>query len=149
MMLMDIRLATMTIWDDKAFVTSEGRYRNGIFTNIEPVYVVSPMLKELVPVIQAILSTEPTLLPDPTKQEIKARQDLLPRVTGAGSWKRLGQRGISYVIELSPKGIVLEMSRLDANGRWEFDPNKQTKFALDTDLSVIIQAALDDLNTRP
>lgn len=146
---MDIRLVAITIWNGKAFVASEGRYRNGIFTNIEPVHVVNPTLSELVPVVQAVLSAEPTLLPDPTREAVKARQDLLPRVTGARSWKRLGQKGISYVIEQSPKGILLEMSRLDAKGRWEFDPDKRRNFALGTDLTTVIQAVLNDLETRP
>lgn len=146
---MDIRLAAITIWNGKAFVASEGRYRNGIFTNIEPVHVVNPTLNELVPVVQAILSTEPILLPDPTREEIRARQDLLPRVTGARTWKRLGQKGISYVIEQSPKGVLLEMSRLDAKGHWEFDPGKRRNFAPDTDLMTVIQAVLNDLETRP
>jgi hypothetical protein len=146
---MDIRIAAITIWNGKAFVASEGRYRNGIFTNIEPVHTVNPTLNELVPLVQAILSTEPTLLPEPTQEEIKARQDLLPRVTGARTWKRLGQKGISYVIEQSPKGILLEMSRLDTKGRWEFDPNKRKNFTPGTDLTTVIQAVLNDLETRP
>lgn len=146
---MDIRIAAITIWNGKAFVASEGRYRNGIFTNIEPVRAVNPTLNELVPVVQAVLSTEPTLLPDPTPEEIRTRQDLLPRVTGARTWRRLGQKGLSYVIEQSPKGILLEMSRLDAKGRWEFDPDKRRNFAPGTDLMTVIQAVLNDLETRP
>jgi hypothetical protein len=145
---MDIRIAAITIWNGKAFVASEGRYGNGIFTNIEPVHVVNLTLNELVPVVRAVLSTEPTLLPDPTPEEIRARQDLLPKVTGARNWKQLGQKGISYVIEHSPKGILLEMSRLDAKGRWEFDPDKRRNFALSTDLTIVIQAVLSDLETR-
>ena len=146
---MDIRIAQIIIWDDKAFVPSKSRYRNGLFTSTEPVHVVNTTLTELVPVVQVILSTEPVLLPDPTREEVKAQQDLLPRVTGARTWKRLGQKGISYVIEQSPKGILLEMSRPDAKSRWEFDPDKRRNFAPGTDLTTVIQAVLSDLETRP
>jgi len=130
-------------------VPSNARYRNGINTSIEPVLVVNPTLPELSPVVKAVLSVEPVLLPDPTRDEVKAQQDLLPRVTGARSWKQLCQKGISYVIELSPKGVLLEMSRLDAKGRWEFDPDKRKNFVPGTDWSVVIQAVLHDLETRP
>ncbi len=145
---MNIRIAQIIIWDSKAFVPSKGRYRNGIFTSIEPVHVVNPTPTQLVPIVQAILSTEPILLPDPTRDEVKAQQDLLPRLTGAHNWKRLCQKGISYIIELSDKGILLEMSRLDAQGRWEFDPDKRKIFVSGTDLTTVIQAVLSDLSTR-
>jgi len=146
---MDIQMAAIIIWNGKAFVPSNARYRNGIFTDIEPVHVVNPTLTELVPVVQATLATEPALLPDPTREEVKAQQDLLPKVTGARTWKRLCQKGISYVIEQSPKGVLLEMSRLDTKGRWEFDPDKRRNFAPGTDLTIVIQAVLSDLETRP
>jgi len=145
---MDIRIAQIIIWDGRAFVPSKGRYRNGIFTSMEPVHVVSSTQAELVPIVRSVLSTEPTPLPDPTPEEVKAQQELLPRITGARSWKRLCQKGISYVIELSAKGVRLEISRLDKKGRWEFDPDKRRQFPPGTDTAVVIQAVLDDLAAR-
>lgn len=115
---------------------------------MEPVHVVSSTQAELVPIVRSVLSTEPTPLPDPTPEEVKAQQELLPRITGARSWKRLCQKGISYVIELSAKGVRLEISRLDKKGRWEFDPDKRRQFPPGTDTAVVIQAVLDDLAAR-
>jgi hypothetical protein len=146
---MEIRIAQIIVWDGRAFVPSKGRYRNGIFASVEPVHVVGPAQAELVPVVRTILSAEPILLPDPTSEEVKVQQELLPRVTGARSWKRLCQKGISYVIEVSATGVRLEISRLDEKGRWEFDPNKRTQFPPSSDIAVVIQAVLNDLATRP
>ncbi len=146
---MNVRSAAIIIWVGKAFVPSNARYRNGINTSIEPIHIVNPTIVELAPVVTSILSTEPVLLPDPTPEEVKVQRELLLRVTGARSWKRLCQKGISYVIELSAKGVRLEMSRLDGKGRWEFDPDKRTQFPPGTDIAVVIQAVLDDLATRP
>jgi len=146
---MKIRMTEIIIWDEKAYIASNACVPSGLFTSIEPVFVVNPTLGELIPVVQKVLFSEHKLLPQLTRDEIKAQQGLLPKITGARSWKRLGQKGISYIIELTEKGFLVEMSRLDSKGRWEFDPNKRTTFLPDTDLSVVIQAILEDLKTRP
>jgi hypothetical protein len=145
---MKIQIAQIIIWNDKAFVPSNARVPSGLFTSIEPVFEVNPTLDELVPVVQKVLFSKPKSLPQLTREEIKTQQGLLPKITGAHSWKKLGQQGISYIIELTNKGFLVEMSRLDAKGRWEYDPNKRTTFALNTDLSIVIQAILEDLKTR-
>jgi hypothetical protein len=146
---MKIRIAHIVIWEKKAFIPTNARTPSGFFTGIEPVHKVNPILDELFPVVQKVLFSEPKLLPQLTRDGIKTQQGLLPKITGARSWKRLGQKGISYIIELTDKGFLVEMSRLDSKGRWEFDPDKRTTFLPDTDLSVVIQAILDDLKTRP
>lgn len=146
---MDIKIAVIVICDNKAFIPTEARYSNGLFTDVEPVYVAEISLTEITHIVQSVLSTEPTLLPELAKEDLKVHQNLLPKVTGTRSWKRLCQTCISYVIEISPKGLLLEMSRLDKKGRWEFDPSKRTQFAPGTDLSVVIRAVLKDLENRP
>jgi hypothetical protein len=149
MMKSEIRIVSINIWDGKAYIPSSARYdNNGPFTDIEPVYVVNPGMADLLPIILTILSKKPAILPEPTKNEVNERRDLIPKVTGARSWKRLGQQGISYIIELTDKGFLVEMSRLDKKGRWEFDPDKRKTFPPGTDLSILVQAILDDLKTR-
>jgi hypothetical protein len=91
--------------------------------------------------------SEPNLR-TPTKDEIKERNDLLPKKTKALSWKRIYQTGIYYIIELSEKGYVLEMSQSQNKGHWEMDPAKRLLFNRQTDLSVIIQAILNDIEKR-
>ncbi len=146
---MEIRIASIIIWNEKAYISTPARYvDDGLFTEIEPVYEVNPTQSELLSVIQVILSKNPEVLPVPAPDDIKARRDLLPRITGARNWKRLCQNGISYVIELSEKGFLLEMSRLDRKGRWEYDPDKHKTYPRDTSLEAIIRDVLNDLAER-
>lgn len=146
---MNIKMSSVIIWEGKAYVPFSAKYRNGIFTDIEPVQIFIPHLDDLVSAVEKVLETEPELLPDPTREEVKIQYNMLPKTTGARSWKRLCQLGINYTIDRSDKGYALEISRLDSKGRWEFDPNKRKIFPPNTDLSVVIQALLDDLATRP
>ncbi len=147
---MDILSAAITIWNSKAYIPTPARYVNeGPFTNLEPVHVVNPTQSELVPLVQTILSKKPEILPYPTPEEIKFRRDLLPKATGARSWKRLSQNGIAYGIVLTEKGLTLEVSELDKKGRWIFPLEEQINFPAGTDISVVIQAMLDDLEKRP
>lgn len=146
---MDIRSAEIIIWNNKAYIPTPARYVNeGPFTNLDPIHVVDPTLSELVPLVQNILSEKPKILPKPTSEEIKFRRDLLPKATGARSWKRLSQNGIAYGIVLTKKGLELEISELDKKGRWVFSAEKRMSFPEGTDLSVVIQAMLDDLEKR-
>lgn len=146
---MDIRLTSVTMWNNKAYVPTPARYVNkGPFTEIEPVHIVDPTQSELIPLVQAMLYKEPEILPQPTPEEVKIRRDLLPKVTGARTWKRLSQDGIAYNIVLTKKGLTLEISELDKKGHWIFPLEKQIKFPTLTDIAIIIQAMLDDIEKR-
>jgi hypothetical protein len=146
---MDIRIVAILVWEGKAFVPTQARYHNnGPFTGVAPIYEVKPEPIELLLVVQSILSKKPAVLATPTKDEIKERNDLLPKKTKALSWKRIYQTGIYYIIELSEKGYVLEMSQSQNKGHWEMDPAKRLLFNRQTDLSVIIQAILNDIEKR-
>ncbi len=133
---------------DKAYLPSDGVYPSGLSTGIEPVFIVNPTMDELLPIVRKMAITGPKLLPWPTKEDIDFQRKLLPRITKTKSWKRLGQVGISYLFDIAENGIVLEMSRLDDKGRWEFDKKKQKRFPVNTDLTVVLQDILDDLKTR-
>jgi hypothetical protein len=146
---MDIRLVTITIWDNKAYISTPARYVNeGPFTDIEPIYAVNPTSSELLPLVQMILSKKPEILPDPTPEEVKFRRDLLPKVTGARSWKRLSHDGVAYNIVWTENGLMLDVSELDKKGRWIFPLEKQKNFPAGTDFSVVILAMLDDLENH-
>jgi hypothetical protein len=141
-------LCSIIIWQGKAFVPSNGRYDNGIFTNIEPIWVGEPLLTDLCSIVKKLLSTEPKVLPDPTQEDIKIQRDLMPNVTGARSWNRLCKGGINYVIDETERGFTLEFSQLDAKNRWVYDPIKRKSFPLNTDLESIVQELLGDLEKR-
>ncbi len=146
---MDIRLVAVTIWNNKAYISTPARYVNeGPFTDIEPIYIVNLTQSELVPLLRTILSKKPEALPNPTSEEIKFRRDLIPKATGARSWKRLSQNGIAYNVVITEKGLMLDISELDRKGRWVFPLEKQVNFPTGTDLSIVIHAMLDDLEKR-
>ncbi len=145
---MKYNMCSIIIWQGKVFIPSNGRYDNGIFTNIEPVWVGKPLLTELCSIIKKILSNEPKVLPDPTQEDIKFQRDLMPNVTGARSWKRLCKGGINYVIDSTERGFTLEFSQLDSKNRWIFDPIKRKSFPPNTDLESIVQELLGDLEKR-
>lgn len=146
---MDIRLVAVTIWNNKAYISTPARYVNeGPFTDLEPIYIVNLSKSELVPLVQTILSKKPETLPNPTPEEIKFRRDLLPKATGARSWKRLSQNGVAYNIVITEKEFMLDISELDKQGRWIFPLEKQINFPAGADLSIVIQALLDDLEKR-
>lgn len=150
MMKSDMRLVSLNVWKGKVYIPSSGRYGNfGPFTDIEPIFVANPEITDLLPLIRAILSKKPVILPEPKKEDVTERRDLLIKASGAGSWKRLSRDGYSYLIEFSEKGYLIEFSKLDDKGRWEFDPEKRKTFPPYTNLSILIQAVLDDLKTRP
>jgi hypothetical protein len=147
---MDIRLVSVTIWDNKAYVSTPARYMNeGPFTDLEPIYVADLTESELLPLVQTMLSKKPEILPDPTPEEVRFRRDLLPNATGARSWKRLSRDGIAYNIVRTENGLMLDVSELDKKGRWIFPLEKQMNFPAGTDLSVVIQTMLNDLESRP
>lgn len=147
---MNIQLVAVTIWNNKAYIPTPARYVNeGPFTDLEPIYIVNLTQSELVPLVQTLLSKKPETLPKPTPEDIKYRRDLLPKATGARSWKRLSQNGIAYNIVITEKELMLDISELDSKGRWIFPLEKQMKFPPGTDLSIIIQAMLDDIEKRP
>lgn len=147
---MDIRLVAVTIWNNKAYIPTSARYENGgPFTNLEPVYVVDPKQSELFPLVQRLLSQKNEILPNPTIEEVKFRQGLLPKVTGAHNWKRLGTNGITYNIVFTEERFILEISDKDSKGRWIFPLEKQIDFPANTDLSIVIQTILSDFEKRP
>jgi hypothetical protein len=147
---MDIRIAEIIVANDgRAFIPSNARYKNGLRTNIEPVYIAQPNMIELLPIVRKILQTPPTILPDPTQEEVKIRRDLLPRIIGTRNWKSLSQTSMAFLIESSDKGYLLQITRLDSKGRWEFDPSRQRSFQPSTDLRIVVQAILDNLSIQP
>jgi hypothetical protein len=145
---MKYNLCSIIIWQGKAFIPSNGRYDNGIFTHIEPVWVGEPLLINLTSIVKKILKTEPKVLPDPTQEDIKVQRDLMPDKTGARSWNRLCKGGISYAIDETEKGFTLEFSQLDSKNRWVFDPIKRKSFPPDTEVESIVQELLGDLEKR-
>ena len=149
MKTMKINITQIVLWEGKAYVPSNAQYRNGIFTGVEPIFIIRPTLEELIPIVHSVMAKEPVLLPDPSQEEVKARYELIPKITGARSWRRLCQKGINYVIGFSEKGVTLTMSRLDSKGRWEYDPNKEKNYPMGTSLTVVVHDILDDLASRP
>jgi hypothetical protein len=141
-------IAQIVVWDSRVYIHRTARYKNGIYVNIEPVVVVRSTIDEIVSVLETNMRQELPILQDPSPGEVKARSDLLPKMTGAKSWRKLCQKGVNYIIGYSDNEISLGMSRLDSKGRWEFDPDKQKKYILGTSIIIIVQDILNDLTSR-
>jgi hypothetical protein len=139
--------AEVIFWNNKVFVPSVVRYRSGMSSGAEPVYVVGPSLLELVLVVQKVISTDPPIRPDPNKEEIKKQRQFLPTKMGAGSLRQLYKEAFYYLMELSDKGFLLCIPEVDLKHGWIFT-NNNLFYPLGTDLQIIVQAMLDDYSNR-
>jgi hypothetical protein len=114
----------LIIYKNKAYVPVEAQTEAGFYFAVEPVFTT------------------------PTLEEMK-KKDVILSITGAKSWKALAKNGASYPISWSKDGITLYMSRLDKKGRFETDPNKTRVFSRETPLQTIVEAILEDVQSRP
>jgi hypothetical protein len=140
--------ADIIFWNHKAFMPSNIFHNSGMYSCTEPIYILNPSISDLLPAVQTILTTNPLILPDPTREEAQKQWNLLPKKTGAGSWKRLYKEGFCYMIALSDEGYLLMKSTLDLKERWIFKAEDNIIFPPNTDLVLIIQEILGDLEKR-
>jgi hypothetical protein len=146
---MEVSVASIVIWSGKAYMPIMGRTDSGLFVDTEPVLVcdlsIDKMTENLNKVREAGHPQIHIKSPDERKQHI----DLMLKVTGAKSWKELARSGFAYSIGWDEKDVLIEMSRLDKKGRWEYDPEKTRRLPLDTSLKDLIETILDDVRSRP
>jgi hypothetical protein len=91
-----------------------------------------------------VLATPRPKVPDRNREEWKNWKDPVLTATQAKSWKALAKEGASYAIDITLSNIYLEMSRVDKQGRWEYDPQRRKVFALDTPIREVVQVILED-----
>jgi len=143
-----ILIVNIYIFQGKAYIPSQVRWHSGPFMDTEPVQVVDISSETLKSVILDHLNRGCPTIPQPSGEELKARKDPIISATGARSWRQLAQEGASYTIEFGEGGIQLDISRLDPQGRWEYDPEKTNHFPSETPLDKILTLILNDIESR-
>jgi hypothetical protein len=142
------RIAGIYIWKGKAYLPSEGIYKGGPRIDMEPVQIVDVQLDEISSAAAKKLSVDPAELGQMPPEERKSLLETIPRVTGARSWNQLYKEAVHYIIDVGDTDIQLLIPSDDASRGWTYPREKRRTFILGTDLSVVVRALLDDLNTR-
>lgn len=137
------------VWRGKAYLPVQAQLESGVFMDIEPVYTAELNAEELLAAVEKVLAAGHPRRPHPTWEEMRRRKDPVLAATGARNWKELARSGASYDIEWTGKEIIVNISRLDKQGRWEWDPVKRRIFPPDTPLQDIIAIILEDIRSRP
>lgn len=140
---------SIVVWRGRAYLPAQALLESGIYMDIDPVYSAGLNSEELLSAVEKVLAAGHPRRPDPTREEMRRRKSPILAATGARSWKELARVGASYNIAWTDKEIRVEMSRLDKQGRWEWDPAKRQIFSLDTPLEDIIAVILEDIRSRP
>jgi hypothetical protein len=146
---MEISVAGIDIHEGKAYMPVMGRTDSGLFINTEPVFICDLSIEEMAKNLQKVREAGHPLIHIGSSEELKKYTNLIPKASGVKSWKAFARTGFSYTIGWSEKGILIEMSRLDKRGIFEFDPTKAKELPLDTPIKDIVQIILDDVWSRP
>jgi len=146
--MIKVSVTSIYIRKDKAYIPVNAQTDSGLFMGIEPVFICDLALDELSNNLQKVRDFGHPYIQVRTSEESKKYSDSILKAIKAKSWKELARTGYSYTIEWSDKGVLIEMSRLDKQGRWEFDPKKAKRLPIDTALKDIVQIILDDYWSR-
>jgi len=145
---MVLTMVGIIVYRGKAYISSFAETEAGFHVRIEPVYVVNINGEELLCALRKALAVGNPRIPTPTREELSRKGPVL-RATKARSMKELAKTGAAYNIAWTDKGIEVETTRLDKQGRWEFDPGKRRVFPSDTPLEEIVAVILEDIRSRP
>lgn len=145
---MDISLASIIIRNKKSFLPVHGLTDSGLFIDIEPVFICDLSIEKMTDNLQQVREIGHPHFKELSREEWKKRTDPVLKATCTKSWKELVRSGFSYTLEWSNKGVLIEMSRLDKQGRWEYDPLKTKRLPIDTPYNDLIQVILDDYHSR-
>ena len=145
------RNVSIIIHQEKAYFPTKA-FSDGLWIDVEPVYMSSLNLMELVSTIREILGKEYPIFPDLTQEEWKQwhkKRGVILKATKTRSWKQLAKTAASYSIYLVDDQLFVSMSRLDKKGRWEWDPDKEHVFSKDEPLENIVAIIISDAKSRP
>ncbi len=137
------------VWRGKAYLPVQAQFESGIYVDVEPVYTANLSVEDLVSAAEKVLAHGIAHLPNPTREEWRRHKSPILAATRASSWKALARNGTSYDIGWGDKEIRLDMSRLNKDGTWEFDPTRVRTFPPGTPLADIMAIVLEDIRSRP
>ena len=143
-----VEVSSVIIRKNKVYIPVQGKTDSGLFMYTEPVFVCNVDLQEIRENLKKVESIGHPIIHIKTSADRKKYADVLPKVSGARSWKELGRTGFCYSLGWIEKNIRLKISRLDKQGRWEYDPEKTRLFPIETPIEDIIQIIIDDYHSR-
>jgi hypothetical protein len=144
-----MQLVGIYAWRGKAYLPVQAQIQSGPYMDVEPIYISDFDASELAKAIEKVIAAGHPRLPDPTREEARTKKSPTLLATKARSWKELARTGASYTIVWDDNEIRIDMSRLDAKGRWEYDPQKKQTLPPDTPLATIVDIILEDIRSRP
>jgi len=143
-----ITSASITIYKEKVYLPVIGKTYSGLFVDTNPVFICNPILEEMVINLNKVQEIgHPNIEINSSEDRLK-HVNIMLKATATKSWKELARLGYCYTLGWSTKGTLLEMSRMDKQGRWEYDPLKTKRLPLDTPYNDLIQVILDDYHSR-
>jgi hypothetical protein len=137
--------SSIIYFQGKFYIPSHVECESGFYIDVEPVYVTGVDMSEMKKAIECVLLTPRPRVPDLTRDDWKKRKDPVLAASRAKSWKELARKGSSYNIGWTEKQKRLDISMVDEQGRWQFDPQRVQIFPADTPLETIIKIILDDV----
>jgi hypothetical protein len=140
---------TIYIIAGKAYIPSKASY-SSVDVHADPVYITDLNIEDMTLAIEkARESGRPELSePESRKQTLKQARNVMLKATKTRSWKQLARSGPAYMITWLGDEIMLSMSQLDNQGRYEFPKSKEQIFPSDTPLEMIIKAILIDVEKQ-
>ncbi len=140
---MNIRSASVIIYQDKAYVPTEAQMETGPYLAIEPVYVAGLTPEEIAQALaQAIAAGHPRV-PGMTRDEFRKRRDPILKATKARSWKELYQKGGVYGIEFREDEILIYTHSEDP-----LKVGNILRFPSDASLRDLAEAILNNFRAR-
>jgi hypothetical protein len=118
----------------------------------EPVYSSSLSLEELTGILEKAYRNGNPKVPRPPGDKLYNLPKPYPLLKAAkvGSWKKLAEGGAAYDITLRSEDVILYISKNDKKGRFLWDhPDKTKVFHPEVSMKEVVQAILDDVNSRP
>jgi hypothetical protein len=140
-------MGSVIIRNGKAYVPTFALIKDGPFLIVEPVYEVNPTVEELTEALERVLSTDPAVIPEPTREEMKTRPDPMLKATGARSWKALAQDSLAYGIDWTGRRLWLALPELDKQGRFAADGAKM-ELPTNTSMRDLAATILEDAQAR-
>lgn len=147
-----IRVAGVFVYRGKAYVPTEALLEGGgtgTFMVVEPIYTADLTVNDLTNVLEGVATVGHPVIPEPRILGYPPNRDPVLRVAKVRSWRQLARSGASYTIIWEPDAIVLYISRLDRQSRFETDEAKTRKFSPDTPIRSIVEAIVLDAESRP
>jgi hypothetical protein len=148
---MDIVDASVIVRNNKAYIPTVAD-AEGAYIDIEPVSIVNLSLQELVKVLLRVHNKGNPKIPLPPGGKFYnlPKPDPVLKAAKVGSWKKLAQGGASYSITWRSENVIMYISKNDKKGRFVWDHPAKTKvFPPDVSMKEVVQAIIDDVNSRP